>query len=358
MNVNIYRFYLLLCVPCGLYIYGFFPAPYYISFLFSFCFLLFSKIKKIDKSAISILFIITFFYFIILLQSKINVWSYYLISSVSFLLIIALRKSIDIPSTQSVIRKTVIFSLSILSLDTVYRFLFPKTDYIENILSHGKSEFLFYGYKHSFLFLDSNFTALFAYSVYFLLRDNLYLFKHKKLIIFISLLIIFLTFSRAVIFTCILIETFRFLYSIKIDKKLKFVFLSFFLFLLFIISLYIQRDADESLSSKFYIFDLLFENLYNFNLMYLIFGWGIDNTRDILDIAAHSLYSTLLLETGMLGFLLITLMFFYSFIISKKTFWHFLGLAIAFLSLGMLFTPITIPLALNVMINSKDKINA
>ncbi|EHK7242084.1 hypothetical protein IGF45_004900, partial [Escherichia coli] len=66
-------------------------------------------------------------------------------------------------------------------------------------------------------------------------------------------------------------------------------------------------------------------------------------------IAAHSLFNTLLLEMGLVGFIIITISIVYCWCLNTKTLYHFMGLSIAFLSFGLIFTPFFIPLGLNII---------
>lgn len=53
---NFYLFYYFWSVPCGFYIFGFFPAPYYLSFLLGVFFLTICGVEKNRLKYILIVF--------------------------------------------------------------------------------------------------------------------------------------------------------------------------------------------------------------------------------------------------------------------------------------------------------------
>ncbi|YCI82839.1 hypothetical protein M1D83_06605 [Enterobacteriaceae bacterium] len=286
----------------------------------------------------------------IVIHSKINVWSYYFIGLLTFLLIIALRHSISVMQTKALIIKTVYFSIGLISIDTLLRFKYPRSAYLDHIYDQGQLDYVFYGYKHSFLFQDSNFVGLFAISIYFLFRAHRMLFQYKKTTMLVTILMIALTFSRAAIISLIIVEILILIDKVKIKSSLKVVI---FLFLLapgiILINDIINNINDESFKSKFLLLHNFLTTLSEGDIINLLFGWGFDNTRDYWGIAAHNLYNTLILETGVIGFLLICFCIIYCFLINTSTKYHLLAIGITSLSFGLIFTPIFVPLALNII---------
>ncbi|MGK6625574.1 hypothetical protein ACKU0P_001635 [Enterobacter hormaechei] len=123
--------------------------------------------KKIDLNTFLLFFVNVSYFSLLLIYSKVNVWSYYFIGILTFLLLVSLRGNLTIAQANSIIYKTVKFSIALLFMDTILRFAFPREAYLEKIQEQGHVDFIFYGYKHSFLFRDSNFVGLFALSIYF-----------------------------------------------------------------------------------------------------------------------------------------------------------------------------------------------
>lgn len=356
IKTNIYRFYFFISVFCGFYIFGFFPAPYYVFLCIGLFFISVSKIKHVDLNVIIIMCCVITYMIVLLSYSKINVWSYYFIGLLTFFAIIALRDNLSVIQKKMVTRKTISFSTLLVLIDTIYRFKFPRAEYLSAIEEQGKLDYIFYGYKHSFLFQDSNFVGLFILSVYFLFRENTYLYKNKKLMMLIIITLIIFTFSRAALVALIFTEVLRFLCRIKVDNRIKAV-----LSLLMIVPLVhaivdvINHISDASFESKFMLLYKFWGTIEQRELIELTFGWGLDNTRDHWGIAAHSLFNTMIIEMGLVGFILIILSMLYCWSLNKKTCYHFIGLSIAFLSFGLIFTPFFIPLGLNIIM--RDDLN-
>ncbi|MEP9147272.1 hypothetical protein ABKT18_04140 [Enterobacter hormaechei] len=356
---NFYLFYYFWSVPCGFYIFGFFPAPYYLSFLLGVFFLTICGVKKIDINTFLLFFVNISYFSLLLIYSKVNVWSYYFIGILTFLLLVSLRGNLTIAQANSIICKTVKFSIALLSMDTILRFAFPREAYLEKIQEQGHVDFIFYGYKHSFLFQDSNFIGLFALSIYFLVRNNINLFKYQKLIICLLIAILVLTFSRAAIISCTLVEFIILFTRSRLNFRSKvFIVMMLFLPVLYALLNIVSHSSDQSFESKFMLIHKFLKTFSEADLGQILFGWGLDNTRDHWGIAAHNLYNTLLLETGLFGFCLVIVSILYCSMINKRTKYHVLSLGIASLSFGLIFTPILIPLALNIISNGGENKNA
>ncbi|EKF9639059.1 hypothetical protein O1C50_003321, partial [Vibrio cholerae] len=160
-----------LAIPCGLYIYGFFPAPYYISFVLGSAILAASLQAKISRVFLGILIVNLILFISLFSISKINVWSYYFIGMVALHFILCFQRNLNEEQIKRVIIYTVVFSVLLVMIDTILRFSFPRESYIDAITVHGNEDLMFYAYKHSFLFQDSNFVGLFILSIYFLFKN-------------------------------------------------------------------------------------------------------------------------------------------------------------------------------------------
>lgn len=308
----------------------------------------------LDRAAVIILIANTSYYFILFCYSKVNVWSYYFIAITTYLLIIMLRKNITLSTIHIVVKYTIYVGLLILILDTIYRYNNPRVDYINSVIQQGKPEYIFYGYKHSFLFQDTNFIGLYTLSLYFLFRNNSFIFKYKKTISAIFIIIMILSLSRASILALFLVELF-----LVARRKLSLRTIILFVISALIISAIIIFNTtlikvDNSFLSKFSILNIFITEINNTDITQLLFGWGLDNTREQWNIAAHNIFITLICETGLIGTILFLWVIIYGNNINKKTTPHILSLAIAGLSFGVVFSPILIPLALNI-ISKEDK---
>ncbi|ENM5901530.1 O-antigen ligase family protein [Vibrio mimicus] len=355
----------LISVPCGMYIYGFFPAPYYIFFICSIFGLLFIH-PRICSIKSAIMLTLTLFSFVILLYtSKINVWSYYLIGFVSFYYLMMFSSNISNERLRLIIRHVVFLTLIISVSDTLYRFLFPKYEYIDAIIGKGNDDLIFYAYKHSFFFQDSNFIGLYLISVFFLLLNNSNCFS-KNLFLFSSIsifVLIVLTFSRAAI-VAVLIGLLYCFYIKRLNGKNKLMlsFLMIFLLsiILFIMQLYdgynlIGSETDGSLLTKFYILDKFFLTISEREIYIFLFGWGFNNTMDYWGIAAHNLFFTLILESGIIGFMIFISPFLYYAYNYKMVSPQVLSIFVTSLSFGIIFSPVTVPFALNIISEMKNE---
>ncbi|MFL1805274.1 O-antigen ligase family protein [Plesiomonas shigelloides] len=352
----------LMSVPCGMYIYGFFPAPYYVFFILSIILsLIFLPNKVIVTPAIS--FITTLLVFAILFtDSKVNVWSYYLIGVFAFYYVIIFSTSVSNAKLKIIIYHVVLAAVIICAIDTIYRFSFPKKEYIDAIIEQGNNDLMFYAYKHSLIFQDSNFMGLYLLSATFLWINNRNEISNKKYYsLLISLVVLVsLTFSRAAIAGL----AFGFIAHIYFSIKGKHIMRarSFLLMILILITsallfltvsspsgLHITAFYDGSFITKLTILDNFITTMENKDIYGVLFGWGLDNTSSYWGIAAHNLFFTLILETGVVGFIIILLPFiFYSFK-HKEIAPQAIALSIACFSFGLIFSPITIPFALNVI---------
>ncbi|MGY0149803.1 O112ac family O-antigen polymerase [Edwardsiella tarda] len=353
----LYLSVLFLCSGCGLYVYNFFPAPYYVFIIFSIVFFLCAKKITLRRSTIFFIIINIFLFSYLFVYSNLNVWSYYFVGIIGFLFVIAVGGNLTEVERDKIIRYTVYLSLCAVVYDTIYRYVYPSQDYISVVTAAGRDDLIFYAYKYSLLFQDSNFVGLFLISIYFLVRENKVIFKHYYLLVFIIFALTVLTISRAAIAALIFVEAIRTFFGTKISihAKITLIILSMlpFLYLLIDVS---EQFNDASFESKFYLMHKFYTTMINRDVIELLFGWGLDKTREHWDIAAHSFFNTLILETGVVGFLIILSTFIYALLLNRKVKYHFLAIAITSLSFGLVFSPFVIPMALNVIsLNNRNE---
>jgi len=278
--------------------------------------------NKIKLSKEVFLAIALLFYFLIFQQifSIPNISAYV---NFSFSIVVFIVSYIILNKTNSnaiinISEKLIFFSIPLLLCEAYYRITHPV--FFVDFAAMGREYLAFYYFKiNSIMYQDSNFVGLFILSLFFFL---LYLkqFTFKKYYISFSLLIIliFATISRASILSLVL---FSFLYIFK-QKIYKYkitilIFSILFSFLLFPILLK-YKTIDDSFYSKFEIFYRTFEYILNANFVYLLFGVGFGNAVYVLDIGAHNFFVTYLVESGVIGLILIVI--FWSYILYKTKF--------------------------------------
>ena len=79
------------------------------------------------------------------------------------------------------------------------------------------------------------------------------------------------------------------------------------------ICLYVLNKTinDYSFLTKFEIFNATFNSVRNSNVFNLLFGYGVESSKDVLNIgfSAHNYFSRSLVETGLIGILLYFVLF-------------------------------------------------
>lgn len=209
-------------------------------------------------------------------------------------------------SKQAVITIGLVFlgvSMIILSYESFYRLLNPIA--LDFYRSTGRKELLIYPFKfNSIMFLDSNFAGLYCLVLFFFNDILAYYYFAKKFFVFRWIVLaglLILTLSRASIITCLVS------YPVYIAlrkrknpvKQLKVIFILSFLILLPFVYLY--RNIDDSLSSKFGILRSARDLFVQLPLLNKFFGIGFGNTMSALNIGAHNILVVYILEGGVIG---------------------------------------------------------
>ncbi len=339
----------------------FFPAPFYLAFALSlavFVMLFVSQSYGANvylKEGDLLFFIAIFSYFGVLkfYDSSPQVWLYYTLAFCSFYLTLIFSKSVSEEFLIFGIKLLILFTFLMLSFDTVMRFMNPNSEYLMAVLEKGESYNWFYAYKHSYIFQDSNFVGLVILVQFFLLIQIKAFYKNKLfwMQIFGLLFLLFMTFSRACILSVFLGVIGLFFF--KLQRRVRvFFYPALLLALVCFVAVFSFKmgDFDQSLDSKFYIISKFYYQIQSFSLSELLFGWGFDNTRLYWGIAAHNLVATLLLETGVIGFVLVFLFFIYYGRYSLVTGIQIFSFAIASLSFGFLSSAYLVPIALSVFL--------
>lgn len=253
--------------------------------------------------------VLLYFLFSQIIFSKPDIASYVGINfslSIFMLTYMILNKMKNINSILVLAEKIIIFSIPLLIFEAYYRLTHPVI--IVDFAARGQEELEFYYLKfNSIMFMDSNFVGIFILTLFFF---QLYLMEYTKkkylFRLFLLSLLIFTTLSRASIIS-LLIFSFLWLFRKKIYKYKIFFIIAFVVFILTVVPfLYQISYLDPSFGTKFDILLKSVEYLLHTDVPSLLFGVGFGNTKDVLDIGAHNIVVAYLIESGLLGLVLIT----------------------------------------------------
>lgn len=192
-------------------------------------------------------------------------------------------------------------SLFLILIETIIRFFMPDLVDISNIELPLGEELFFYKYKFSsIMYEDSNFVGLqlvvvAAFLITLRLQDQFQKLKFTILSIVIIALT-YATFSRA---SSITVTLLYFAYLVRNFGGFS-RFLLFGFCLVFSSVYFEQLLVDESLLSKFYIFNVVVDYLVYSTIPQILLGVGIGNGVDVLGMGAHNLSGLLILEAGAL----------------------------------------------------------
>ena len=177
---------------------------------------------------------------------------------------------------------------------------------ITRVLNYREGEGLLYAFKYSVLYFDSNFTGLVLLSlVCFLIYKNeqtATVFNKIKRILTVML---FLTISRGAIIGYLIAN-----FYLNNQRKLKIrslyiVVISLvclaILYLLYSFGLVNLINIDGSFNSKFFIINKAIHFYEEQDFMMHLFGIGMGNSKELIDIFAHNIFVTALIEMGWIG---------------------------------------------------------
>ncbi len=222
-------------------------------------------------------------------------------------------------------RYSIILSLILIILDTIYRLTNPGAPYLDTFdYYYIPEDRWFYLYKYnSILFRDSNTVALLILNLVFpmlifnrlLFSSNMNMVNIMALIFFILLL---LTFSRAGIIAFLFGIIFYFLYNRT--KGIKLYLIVCLLFIKFLATVFIISQEDLSFQSKLFIYDMLLKYIMDkFYESQFITGIGLQKSYEILGIYTHALIATSLIEAGVVFFISYTAFLLYILIRYKNS---------------------------------------
>jgi len=319
-------------------------SPVYITFILSFyisiLFLFISKKLNINSLAI---FVIFYLFYVTLTQFLLG-GDLNTVILIIFSLVTCLLALYIIPKLHSkyILKNSDIFinfSIFYLALESIWRLTHPV--FYFNIDDPTQEKNLFYVYKiSSFMYQDSNFVGIFIVSLYFF---ALYMSKFtSKNYIWqrIGLLILAVaTISRASIISIIFFQILFYSYY-KIKNKLLYSITIIFFLVISVVVFEIFLSKDDSYESKFMIINLAIDYLEHHGYIHLLFGVGFGNAKYTIGIGSHNILVTYILESGLIGFLFVSYLWF---MFAKKSNYMTIIIVLPFLMNGMSLAGHAIP---------------
>lgn len=200
--------------------------------------------------------------------------------------------------------------------------IFLVIELLTRLINFNASKDGFYALKFSLLYFDSNFTGLVILSLcsflYFLKYSMKIDVKLQRRILYILLLA---TLSRAAI-AALIITRLGLSNNKKIKSRSTIILVSGFAIFSFMAVMYIMQGEsfvgiDGSFNSKFYIVNKAMTFYQTLPIVVKMFGIGLGNTEQFINIFAHNIYVTMILEMGIVGVLLFVLFIKYTLKISR-----------------------------------------
>lgn len=310
MHIKLNTISLSLIIPAsGLYITTLPISPIYfflsLGFLTCILYSIYNPTTSINypkTTSFSILFIVYLILNQIANDSNISPTIGKILSLLTFLTTLFIAQKIKLREIEKICYLLPKLSIPLLIFECFYRFKNPQR--IDDFIKAGREDILFYIYKlNSIMYLDSNFVAIYILMLIFF---TIYLdekFNNKNIFLELILLtLLILTISRAAILSYLI--TRLVLLNFKIIKKYKTILYLFFpIFLLFAWNFIFnnKESIDDSLTSKFLILELLINFIHNSSLKELLIGVGLGNAEKVIQIGAHNIFATYLIELGLIG---------------------------------------------------------
>lgn len=315
----------LLIIFSGFYLFHFFViSPVYIIVFLGIAWWIIKVMKNWRNTEISLfeLYIMSIIFYFALDQYAVkgvfNTSFSFIISLIYLIIIIQLYKQKNIETIYKASYIYIVFSIGLISIDTLYRLSHPS--YYFNVDS--QENLAFYIYKiNSILFQDSNFVGLYCV-VLFSLTLFLNVYNKKKInIVILSILFILtiFTFSRASIISCVCVSLIYFLFYFKKAihmKVLTLIILAGTILILFY-NYFNFFSAGKSFNSKFIIMQKYIEFSNSSSIFKFLFGVGFGNSFKFFGMGAHDFFITFLMETGLLGLILMLSVYIILIFISK-----------------------------------------
>jgi O-antigen ligase len=204
-------------------------------------------------------------------------------------------------------------------------------------LEHANPIYVFYIFKMHGVYGDSNEIGVIAVVVF---SVAYFQYKYKIITIkylVISFIFIILTFSRAAwVAAVFLVIFYNFFYKINITKKT----FAISLLLLFFFIIYKVFINDGGFKARIEIFIKTLEFLKKPGFPEFIIGFGANRSVLVFDRYAHNIYSILIVEYGIIGFFLFSLVILSMILDCKRNVFYVL---LSYLVVAASFTPVNLP---------------
>ena len=319
--IDISNFFLV--VFSGFYLTSIFISPIYFTFLLGLVFCIISVNKSYSIKKYDLLFLLSLIVLIVIQSFKNFVPSALvglILSYLTYILVsINLQNQKDWSREKAfkLIRKFIGFSTILITVETIIRILYPGEP--DTIIANNRFELIFYIFKfNSIMFEDSNSTGIF---LLLLIGTIQYIRDHEskrydQILLFYLILILLLTFSRSAIIvglTLILVFPYR-----KLIYRFRWFILLFFTATSVTIYGMIKNIQDDSLATKFNLFEETINLIGSLGLGDLLSGVGYGNGASVLSRGTHNYFITHLIEGGILGLTIFLVHWIYIIRISSK----------------------------------------
>lgn len=204
------------------------------------------------------------------------------------------------------LKRLVQVSIPLLLFEAYYRLTHPIYILANGFDYRSDPSQYFYPFKlNSVMYQDSNFVGIFVLTLFFLVFYLTKRFNEKmKIERIILLFLVFLTISRAAILSLLLFSIIFYIWN-KNNRMLKVLLFFISLCLFIVVGFYVSTD--ESLHTKFHLLNLFFRFITESGPVDLLFGVGFGNTKEIFGMGAHNFIITHVVESGLIGFSILSL---------------------------------------------------
>lgn len=318
-------------------------SPIYIVFVISMFFLfvlvLSSKVIIVEKH-IFLAFLFSFLLFNQFLLTDFNFAVGVLITFLYPFIFFIYLQNCKLKGLSNTLDFSIYLTGGLIVVDGVWRVFHP--DLTMDTSKLEEKGILFQIFKtNSLMFIDSNFVGVLSVCLISLYLWSLLALKRKLSITLISILLLglILTWSRAAFVGAIISIVLFYFYRNYLFK----IFISAIIIISFPFLLTVIVDkfqSDISFASKFLILDKSYQYLQLANWWDLIFGVGAGQGETAIGMGTHNLFSTVIIELGLIGFLVYFLLMFLL-VIKVKCFR--LLLILPFLVISLSATSLSIP---------------
>lgn len=254
-------------------------------------------------------------------------------------LLILISRKFDMPFYKMAYNYFVCMNLLLFAVDAIWRFSHPGIDRYntEQLQLMDEEGMMFYLYKYnSLMYLDSNFVAIQALALFSFIsacgeRFN----KNYRILLLLVFVMTVLTLSRSAIVAEILF--YIFVRSWQRGRKNAIIGLALLGLIGAFFSVYFL--GDKSLLTKFDIFWRLVDYVNKASIGNLASGVGLGEGVRAIGMGTHSLFPTLIIETGFVG-LLVFLILSMTMIFKIKNSWMIL---VPYVFAGFSFAPLLVP---------------